>query len=126
MRLGPPDGCVGGCLISRAAITALVALLVSIDPLLVAALPPQSAAVIGPLRLGDPVPVDPRTAVGTLQNGLRYYVHPHTTRPQRVALRLVIRAGSIVEDDDQLGMASFLARLGWPGRSGSQRRRSTN
>ena len=65
----------------------------------------------GTLALTDPVPVDPLVTVKTLPNGLRYYIYANTTPAKRAELRLVIRAGSVLEDDDQLGMASFLVRM---------------
>ena len=48
-----------------------------------------------------PVPVDPAVATGTLPNGLRYYVRHNAKPEQRAALRLVVGAGSVDEDDDE-------------------------
>ena len=47
------------------------------------------------------VPVDPRITVGTLTNGLRYYIRRNQQPQGRAELRLVVNAGSILEDDDQ-------------------------
>src|SRR5215471_2315822 len=54
------------------------------------------------------VPVDPRITVGTLSNGLRYYVRANKQPQGRAELRLVVNAGSILEDDDQRGLAHFV------------------
>ena len=48
-----------------------------------------------------PLPRDPRVTVGTLPNGIRFYVRRNAEPKARAELRLVINAGSILEDDDQ-------------------------
>jgi zinc protease len=49
------------------------------------------------------LPTDTAVTVGTLPNGLRYYVR-HNSRPEkRAELRLVVNAGSVLEDPDQRG-----------------------
>ena len=65
----------------------------------VALLPAETAP------LSVPVPVDPRITVGTLPNGLRYYIRRNTKPAGRAELRLVVNAGSVLEDDDQRGLA---------------------
>jgi zinc protease len=57
------------------------------------------------------VPVDPRITVGTLPNGLRYYVRVNKQPQERAELRLVVNAGSILEDDDQRGLAHFVEHM---------------
>ena len=57
------------------------------------------------------VPVDPRITVGTLPNGLRYYVRANKQPQGRAELRLVVNAGSILEDDDQRGLAHFVEHM---------------
>jgi len=48
---------------------------------------------------------------GTLPNGLRYYI-AHNAKPEkRVSVRLVVNAGSVLEDDDQRGLAHFTEHL---------------
>ncbi len=53
------------------------------------------------------MPVDPEVVVGTLPNGLRYYVRANKRPEHRAELRLVVKAGSVLEDDDQQGVAHF-------------------
>jgi zinc protease len=57
------------------------------------------------------VPVDPRITVGTLSNGLRYYVRANKQPQNRAELRLVVNAGSVLEDDDQRGLAHFVEHM---------------
>src|SRR6476659_3251447 len=61
--------------------------------------------------LTAPVPVDPRITVGTLPNGLRYYLRANNQPQRRAELRLVVNAGSVLEDDDQLGLAHFVEHM---------------
>ena len=59
--------------------------------------------------------MDPAVAFGTLPNGLRYAVRANKEPKQRVALRLLIEAGAVHEDDDQQGLAHFLEHLAFNG-----------
>jgi zinc protease len=65
--------------------------------------------------LGQTVPVDPLITVGTLRNGLRYYVRRNTQPQHRAELRLVVNAGSVLEDDDQRGLAHFVEHMSFNG-----------
>lgn len=67
-----------------------------------------SVASYAPTQL---MPVDPEVALGTLPNGLRYYVRPNPRPARRVELRLVVKAGSVLEDADQLGLAHFVEHM---------------
>ena len=58
---------------------------------------------------------DPEIATGQLDNGLTYYVYENE-EPEDVAyLRLVIRAGSLQEDEDQQGLAHFVEHMAFNG-----------
>src|SRR5262245_41629315 len=61
------------------------------------------------------MPVDPDVLVGTLPNGLRYYVRANAKPAHRAELRLVVKAGSVLEDDDQLGLAHFVEHMEFEG-----------
>ena len=54
---------------------------------------------------------DPDTATGTLDNGLRYLVRSNDNPGGKVELRLIVDAGSGLEDDDQVGGAHFLEHM---------------
>src|SRR4051794_31493886 len=46
-----------------------------------------------------PMPIDPAIRRGTLDNGLRYFIRHHEQPAHRAALRLVVDAGSVLEED---------------------------
>src|SRR3954466_11017628 len=74
----------------------------------------SSASVAG-YALSQPMPVDPDVVTGTLPNGLRYYVRANGKPARRAELRLVVRAGSVLEDDDQRGLAHFVEHMEFEG-----------
>ena len=61
------------------------------------------------------VPVDPRITTGTLPNGLRYYIRANKAPRNRAELRLAVNAGSLLEDDDQRGLAHFVEHMAFNG-----------
>ncbi|NND33816.1 MAG: insulinase family protein, partial [Saprospiraceae bacterium] len=61
------------------------------------------------------VPMDPRVRTGVLDNGLRYYIQKNKKPEQRAEIRLAVAAGSINEDDDQLGLAHFVEHMAFNG-----------
>ena len=63
----------------------------------------------------DRIPLDPEVRTGVLDNGLTYYVRENRTPSERAYLRLAVNAGSILEDEDQLGMAHFLEHMAFNG-----------
>jgi zinc protease len=73
----------------------------------------QRAVTTGPqnVPLTGVIPVDPRITVGTLPNGLRYYLRSNKQPERRAELRLVVNTGSILEDDDQRGLAHFVEHM---------------
>ena len=69
---------------------------------------PQPAKAAQPtkgIELDAPIPVGPQVKVGKLANGLTYYIQKNARPERRVELRLVVKAGSILEDEDQQGLA---------------------
>src|SRR5688500_6606255 len=78
-----------------------------------AAAPPQAAAPQAPptRALAQQIPLDPAITTGRFANGLRYFIRT-TKRPEkRAELRLVVDVGSIVEENDQQGLAHFLEHM---------------
>jgi zinc protease len=61
------------------------------------------------------MPVDPQITIGKFANGLRYYIRPNKKPEKRAELRLVVKAGSILEDDDQQGMAHLVEHMAFNG-----------
>jgi zinc protease len=70
----------------------------------------SAASVLG-YGLSQQMPVDPEVMVGTLPNGLRYYLRANKRPEDRAELRLVVNAGSVLEDDDQRGLAHFVEHM---------------
>jgi zinc protease len=58
---------------------------------------------------------DGKAVFGRLKNGLRYVILPNAHPPGRASLRLYINAGSLMEADDQQGMAHFLEHMAFNG-----------
>src|SRR5215204_2425692 len=75
----------------------------------------QPAPAAPPPSLAQPMPVDPAITQGQLPNGIRYYVRANKKPEKRAELRLVIKAGSILEDDDQRGLAHFVEHMAFNG-----------
>ena len=65
--------------------------------------------------LQAPLPSDPAVLTGTLPNGLRYFVRQNPKPEKRAELRLVVNAGSILEDDSQRGLAHFVEHMAFNG-----------
>src|SRR5687768_13244102 len=66
-------------------------------------------------QLNATLPIDPQVKVGKLENGLTYYIRKNEKPENKVELRLVINAGSILEDDDQQGLAHFTEHMAFNG-----------
>jgi len=64
---------------------------------------------------GSDLAPDAAVRWGSLENGFRYAVLPHDDPPERVSLRLVVEAGSLMEADDQRGLAHFLEHMAFNG-----------
>ena len=62
-----------------------------------------------------PIPVSDKEKIGTLDNGLKYYLRENAKPENKVELRLVVNAGSILEDERQLGLAHFLEHMAFNG-----------
>ena len=72
-------------------------------------------AVISAQQLTQPMPVDPQITMGQFKNGLRYYIRTTKKPEKRAELRLVVKAGSVLEDDDQRGLAHFVEHMAFNG-----------
>ena len=64
---------------------------------------------------GQALPFDPKVRVGQLDNGLKYFIIKNSKPDNRAELRLVIQAGSLLEDKDQLGIAHFVEHMAFNG-----------
>ena len=82
---------------------------------LAVALLAQSFVADAALKLDAPLPVGPQVKVGKLPNGLTYYIQKNTRPERKLELRLVVKAGSILEDEDQQGLAHFVEHMAFNG-----------
>ena len=64
---------------------------------------------------GSDLKADANVTWGRLDNGLRYAILPNSEPPNRVSLRLYVDAGSLMEEDDQQGLAHFLEHMAFNG-----------
>ncbi len=62
-----------------------------------------------------PLPLDPQVTIGHLDNGLTYYLRENHKPRNRAVMRLVVNAGSVLEQDDQRGLAHFLEHMAFNG-----------
>lgn len=74
--------------------------------------PAQRAAQDPPTAV---IAVTPEVKVGRLPNGLEYFIRANGTPKGRAELRLVVNAGSVLEDDTQRGLAHFVEHMAFNG-----------
>jgi zinc protease len=67
------------------------------------------------IDLSTPLAVDPNVRIGKLDNGLVYYIRYNKKPEKRVELRLAVNAGSVLENDDQQGLAHFMEHMNFNG-----------
>ena len=86
---------------------------------------PEAPALAGP-RIADLKPgqwaqavsdvaPDPAWRFGVLSNGMRYAIRKNATPPGQASVRLWFDAGSMMEADDQQGLAHFLEHMAFNG-----------
>src|ERR1700686_3809245 len=63
----------------------------------------------------DTIPFDAAVHRGTLPNGLQFFIRQNGRPAKRVLLRLVVKAGSLDETDDQQGLAHFIEHMAFNG-----------
>ena len=61
------------------------------------------------------IPIDERVRMGELDNGMRYYIQHHEKPENRAEIRLAVKTGSVMEDDDQKGLAHFVEHMAFNG-----------
>ena len=57
------------------------------------------------------LPLDPQTKVGTLPNGLTYYIRHNEYPKNQANFYIAQKVGSVLEEDDQRGLAHFLEHM---------------
>ena len=78
---------------------------------------PQAApaTIAPPVHLDEALSLDPAVRVGRLPDGITYYIRKNGRPEKRVSLRLAVKAGSVLEDEDQRGLAHFLEHMSFNG-----------
>jgi len=61
------------------------------------------------------LPLDPAVRTGKLPNGFTYYIRHNEEPKNRVTMYLVNKAGSVLEDEDQRGLAHFMEHMSFNG-----------
>jgi len=61
------------------------------------------------------IPADSNVRFGVLPNGMQYAIMRNATPPNQASFRLRIDAGSLMENEDQLGLAHFMEHMAFNG-----------
>lgn len=77
--------------------------------------PPPEDLPAAPEDPGVLLPVDPQVRIGVLPTGLTYFIRENREPRNQSRLRLAINAGSVLEDEDQLGLAHFVEHMAFNG-----------
>ncbi len=73
-----------------------------------------SAACAQNINISDlkaKMPTDPKVKIGQLKNGIKYYIRENKKPENRAELQIVVKAGSVDEDNDQKGLAHFIEHM---------------
>src|SRR6185369_8270935 len=85
---------------------------------------PAKLAVFAPAEIPSPavptdpnatLPVDPEITTGKLENGLRFFIRRNGVPQDRAEIWLAVNAGSLLEDEDQRGLAHFIEHMAFNG-----------
>ena len=74
-----------------------------------------SVSIFAQVDPSSKLPFDAKVITGKLDNGLTYYIRENKKPEKKVELRLVIKVGSIMEDDDQQGLAHMAEHMAFNG-----------
>ena len=75
----------------------------------------KPAAPLRPIDFREAIPFDTAIHTATLPNGLKYFVRQNDRPAKRVSLRLGVKAGSLNEAEDQLGLAHLIEHMAFNG-----------
>lgn len=67
------------------------------------------------LKWNNPLPFDNEVKVGKLKNGFTYYIRKNVEPAKRVTMFLGVKVGSILETEEELGLAHFLEHMNFNG-----------
>lgn len=63
----------------------------------------------------QPLPIDPKVKYGKLENGLTYYIRHNALPEKRADFYIAQNVGSVLEEDNQAGLAHFLEHMAFNG-----------
>ncbi|MFZ4261937.1 M16 family metallopeptidase [Sphingobacterium sp. HJSM2_6] len=66
-------------------------------------------------QVQDVLPLNPEVTFGKLANGFTYYIQKNTSPQKKADLYLVNKVGSILEEENQLGLAHFMEHMNFKG-----------
>ena len=89
-----------------------------INPAVAQKKPATKAAVTRKTTVSNPIPNDPNVIIGKLPNGLVYYIRKNIEPKNRAELYLGNRIGSLMETEEQLGLAHFTEHMAFNGTKG--------
>ena len=72
-------------------------------------------SVVALAQQATPIPFDPNVRRGKLENGLTYYIRHNEKPAQRANFYIAQKVGSILEEEDQRGLAHFLEHMAFNG-----------
>ena len=67
------------------------------------------------LRAENEFPTDKAITYGKLDNGFTYYIRENEKPKDKAYIKLVIKAGSVMEEENQLGLAHLLEHMAFNG-----------
>lgn len=71
--------------------------------------------VTAAVSAGNKLPLDTAIKTGKLANGFTYYIRRNTEPKDRAQLYLAVKAGSVLENEQQLGLAHFIEHMSFNG-----------
>lgn len=78
------------------------------------------------LRLNQPLPFDSQIIKGQLPNGLTYYIRENHKPEKQASFRLIVKAGSILEEDFEQGLAHLCEHMAFNGTKHFQKQELVN
>ncbi|GAA0642995.1 M16 family metallopeptidase [Brevundimonas lenta] len=94
-------------------------LLVAASAVALVAASPTLAQQVAPsdpwAQAASDIPADSNVRFGVLPNGMQYAILRNATPPGQASFRLRIDAGSLMENEDQLGLAHFMEHMAFNG-----------
>ncbi len=77
--------------------------------------PEPTVTVTSETQTEEPLGFDPSVVRGTLSNGMTYYVRHNEEPLDRAQLSLVLKAGSVLEEENERGLAHFVEHMAFNG-----------